>query len=313
MPSRDNTPLASLWQIRLSMIGFVLLWNSGFIAAEYGIASTGAFTLLFWRYLFLTLALAPFVYFRGKTRHYNQKTILQTMLIGVLSHGVWLSCAVLSIQLGVPAGIVALIVALQPLLTGVLAGAWLGEAPGKLQWLGLFLGLAGVVITVTVRINSPESTPLLGYFLPFGAVIAMTLASLMQRSIHLAADAPSIPLLPMLFYQSLATTSALIIPAITLESMAIVWDHQLIYALLWLIFVVSLGAYMLMWTLIAWTDATRVAGLFYLGPPVTAFMGWLAFRDQLLITDIAGLTLAGLGAWLAQHTQRAKPPHTPSP
>ncbi len=295
------------------MVGFVLLWNSGFIAAEYGIASTGAFTLLFWRYLFLTLALAPFLLLRGDATRFGRKRITHTMIVGVLSHGVWLSCAILSIQLGVPAGIVALIVALQPLLTGVLAGRWLGEPPSRLQWVGLVLGMTGVAITVLARLTGSGSTSLWGYVLPFCAVIAMTLASLMQRRMNLSSDTPLMPIGPMLFFQSLATTFALIIPAVVFESMTVVWDRQLAFALLWLIFAVSFTAYLLMWKLIEWTDATRVAGLFYLGPPVTAIMGWFAFQDHLLTTDLAGFALAGLGAWLAQRTalsQRHSPAST---
>jgi hypothetical protein len=36
---------------------FVLLWNSGFIGAEYGLPFPGPFTLLFWRYWALTFIL----------------------------------------------------------------------------------------------------------------------------------------------------------------------------------------------------------------------------------------------------------------
>lgn len=52
-----------------------------------------------------------------------------------------------------------------------------------------------------------------------------------------------------------------------------------------------------MWRLIERTDATRVASLFYLGPPVTMLMAWAAFGDQLKSTDFLGLAiiLAGVG------------------
>ena len=82
------------------------------------------------------------------------------------------------------------------------------------------------------------------------------------------------------------------------------WDGRLILALSWLILAVSLGAYALMWQLIARIDATRVASLFYLGPPVTMIMAWLAFGDTLRSTDIAGLIVVLLGVGLTYLKRR---------
>jgi len=48
--------------------GFVLLWNSGFIGAEYGLPYTGPFTLMFYLYLALTLVMLLYLYVAGKLR-----------------------------------------------------------------------------------------------------------------------------------------------------------------------------------------------------------------------------------------------------
>jgi drug/metabolite transporter (DMT)-like permease len=68
---------------------------------------------------------------------------------------------------------------------------------------------------------------------------------------------------------------------------------------------VSLGAYALMWVLLARMDATRVASLFFLGPPVTMVMAWVAFGDTLRATDVLGLVIAGAGAALVQGRRHA--------
>jgi drug/metabolite transporter (DMT)-like permease len=70
--------------------------------------------------------------------------------------------------------------------------------------------------------------------------------------------------------------------------------------MLWLILAVSLGAYGLMWLLIERMDATRVASLFYLGPPVTMLMAWIAFGDVLQVMDIVGLAVVFAGVWVTQ-------------
>ncbi len=222
------------------------------------------------------------------------------MLIGVLAHGLWLTCVLLALDYQVPAGIVALIVALQPLVTGALSGLVAGEQTNLYQWLGLILGFLGVVLTVTFRIDFGSYTSVFGYLIPLGSVIGITAASLIQRRMEVKKGTNKLPVDLALFYQSLATTLALALPAIFIEKLSTQWEPEFIYTMIWLILAVSLGAYALMWLLIERIDATRVASLFYLGPPVTMFMAWVAFGDKVQIMDIAGLTLVFVGVLLSQ-------------
>ncbi len=278
--------------------GFVLLWNSGFIGAEYGLPYARPFTLLFWRYLALTVIIVLYLLARKRFRWVGWKAAAPNMLIGVLAHGLWLVCVLLALDYQVPAGIVALIVALQPLATGAFSGLVAGEQTSFYQWLGLILGFLGVVLTVTFRMDFGSYTSIFGYLIPLGSVIGITAASLIQRRMEVKKGTNKLPLDLALFYQSLATTLALALPAIFVEKLSTQWEPEFIYAMIWLILAVSLGAYTLMWLLIERIDATRVASLFYLGPPVTMFMAWVAFGDKVLIMDIAGLTIVFVGVLL---------------
>jgi drug/metabolite transporter (DMT)-like permease len=277
---------------------FVLLWNSGFIGAEYGLPFSGPWSLLFWRYLILSTLLGVWLALHGRLTWPGGGAVGYTATVGVLAHGVWLGCVLVSLDMGVPAGIIALVTALQPLLTGALSGPVLGERTNAGQWLGLILGFCGVSIAVVARISQDVSIGMLGYLMPFGSVVAITIASLLQRhreqhnpGNRLADDAT-------LFYQSAATTLALLLPAWLLEGFAAEWTLPFIATLSWLILVVSLGAYWSMWRLLVRHDATRVASLFYLSPPVTMLMAWAAFGDRLILTDVIGLAVAGLGVML---------------
>ncbi len=90
------------------------------------------------------------------------------------------------------------------------------------------------------------------------------------------------------------------IPAIGLESLATRWELTFVSAMVWLILGVSLAAYALMWLLLSRLDATRVASLFYLGPPVTMIMAWIAFGDTLQSTDVIGLIIVAAGVVVVQ-------------
>jgi drug/metabolite transporter (DMT)-like permease len=289
-----NKQMKNFWLILV----FVLLWNSGFIGAEWGLAFAGPFSLLFWRYLLLSILLLIYLSLKGTIIRPGWRYAGQQMLIGLLSHGVWLSCVLLAIDYGVPAGIVALVVAFQPLATGALSGAMAGEPTSWKQWLGLLIGFTGVLVPILPRVNFQDPHQIFAWFIPLGSVIAITLASLYQRKINLQKKHRNHPLPLSLFYQSLATTLAVAIPAVFLENLSVEWNPVFISSLIWLVLGVSLGAYALMWILIDRLDATKVASLFYLGPPVTMLMAWIAFGDTIEFIDLAGMALVIFGVGL---------------
>ncbi|WP_037320431.1 DMT family transporter [Salegentibacter sp. Hel_I_6] len=284
----------------LIVIGFILLWNSGFIGAEYGLPHTGPFTLVFWRYLGLSLLMALYLLLRKKFKWYGFKVAFLNMFIGFLAHGVWLTCVLFALDNNVPAGIVALIVALQPLATGASAYFVTGESTNLYQWIGLILGFIGVALSVGFRIDFEDSNSIFGYFIPLGSVIAITIATLIQRKMEINKEKEKLPLHQTIFYQSIATALALALPAIFVEDLKTEWVPEFNYALLWLIIAVSLGAYILMWQLIEHLDTTKVASLFYLGPPITMLMAWIAFGDKVKLMDIVGMGVVFIGVFLTQ-------------
>lgn len=284
------------------IVTFILLWNSGFIGAEYGLPYTGPYTLIFFRYLAVTVLLAMFLLIKRRFKWFGWKVAALNMLIGFLAHGVWLTCVLLALDSEVPAGIVALIVALQPLATGALSSYVTKEKTNLSQWMGLIVGFIGVIITVAFRIDFSNSGSVFGYFIPLGSVVAITIATLIQRRVDINNKKEKLPIDQTLFYQSLATMLALAFPAIFLENLEAEWVPEFTWSMVWLVLAVSLGAYIVMLELIDRLDATRVASLFYLGPPVTMFMAWLAFGDNIKVMDVVGIAVVFLGVFLTTRT-----------
>ena len=281
---------------------FVLLWNSGFIAAEYSLLYTGPFTLLFWRYWALTIILFVYLALRGRLKWPGGAAVALAFLVGILAHGVWLSCGLLSVVRGVPVGMVALVVSLQPMATGALSGLIVGERTPLYRWIGLIVGFFGVFIAVVARIDLSDAESVFGYLIPFGSVVAITIASLVQRRLEVDNHTYRLPVDVALFYQSLATALAVTAPAIAFESLSTQWNPIFLGAMSWLIIGISLMAYALMWLLIAQIDATRVASLFYFGPPVTMVMAWISFGDRIQQMDVVGLFVVSIGVLLTQAT-----------
>ena len=292
---------------------FVLLWNSGFIGAEYGLPYTGPWTLLLWRYAALSGLLGLWLVASRRWTWPGRWTVGHTAVVGVLAHGVWLGCVLFAIDMAVPVGIIALVTALQPLVTGAFSGLVVGERTELRQWLGLILGFCGVAIAVGARLSLDAQAPALGYLLPFGSVVGITVASLLQRRWARHGTRVALPLDATLFFQSAATALAVLVPAWWIEGFATRWTTPFVATMAWLVVAVSLGAYWAMWRLLARQEATRVASLFYLSPPVTMLMAWVAFGDTVIGTDLLGLTVAGVGVWLVYRRRAPQPSGPPAP
>ena len=284
----------------LLAICFVIFWNSGFIGADHVLPQTEPFTLLFWRYLGLSLLLFFYLVLRKRLHWPGWKIAAPNMMIGLLAHGVWLGCTFFAFKNGVSAGMVALVIALQPIATGALSGLMTGEKTRKVQWLGLIIGFSGVAFSVIFRMKTDNEATIFGYLILLGSVLSISIANLIQRQLELKNAMNKLRTEQSLFYQSMATASAAFLPAVFFEGLSAEWDMEFTLSLSWLILGVSLMAYGLMGKLLERISATKVSSLFYLGPPVTMIMAWILLGDKIHITDLFGLLIVLSGLMLTQ-------------
>ena len=82
------------------------------------------------------------------------------------------------------------------------------------------------------------------------------------------------------------------------EDFHVEWTGQFIFALGWLVLVLSLGAISLLNLLIRSGSAVNVASLFYLTPLSTALIAWAIFSEKLTLTAAVGMALAVSGVYL---------------
>jgi drug/metabolite transporter (DMT)-like permease len=99
------------------------------------------------------------------------------------------------------------------------------------------------------------------------------------------------------FVPTLALTALL---AWGLETRQVTWSGEFLFALGWLVIVLSLGAISLLNLLIRSGSAVNVASLFYLTPPTTALMAWALFGETLTALAVTGMAVAVAGVWLAR-------------
>jgi drug/metabolite transporter (DMT)-like permease len=273
---------------------FVLLWSTGFIGAKLGLPDCEPLTLLSLRYGAVLLLMGAVAVATRAPWPVSRAQWLHIGVSGLLIHAVYLGGVFTAIRLGLPAGVTALVVGLQPVLTALGAGLFLHERVRAAQWGGLALGLAGVVLVVANKVaGGPAAAALL-----VPAVIALvgiTAGTLYQKRFCARFDLRTgsvIQFLPCLVVTGLAAWRT--------ETMVVHWTPAFLFALAWLVLVLSLGAVSLLNVLIRSGSAVNVASLFYLTPPTTALIAWAMFGETLTGLALAGMALAVLGVWLAR-------------
>ena len=271
---------------------FVLLWSTGFIGAKFGLPYVEPFTFLLIRFLLVIALLIGFALITRAPWPRGRGPITHLAVTGLGVHGAYLGGVFYAIHTGLSAGIVALIVGLQPLVTASAAGFFLGDRVTGRQWMGLALGLVGLVLVVQDRIQ-PGSGGGEGVLACCLALVGITAGTLYQKRHGETMDLRTGPVV-----QFTAAAVVMAILASTFETMEVRWSGEFVFALLWLSIVLSLGAISLLLILIRRGAAAKVASLFYLTPPVTAVMAYLMFGEELTWIAMLGMLVAAVGVAL---------------
>lgn len=276
---------------------FVLLWSTGFVGAKLGLPYAEPLTFLLIRFavVICILVVLAVALRRPWPRHAGQ--YVHIGVAGALLHGGYLSGVFVAIAQGVSAGVVALIVGIQPLLTASLGAALVRERLNRRQWLGFVLGFAGVALVVWDKLDW-GGTRMAGFGFAVIALFSITLGTLYQKRFCSDLD-----LWTGSVVQFTAAGVVLLPFALIFENREVEYSGTFIFALGWLVLVLSLGAISLLHMLIRRGAATRVSALFYLTPPTTAAMAFAAFGETLSATAILGMGVAAAGVALALRTK----------
>jgi drug/metabolite transporter (DMT)-like permease len=271
---------------------FVAIWSTGFVVARLAMPHAPPLGFLCWRYAasllafgaWIAIARAPWPRGRAQWGH--------LAVSGVLMHAGYLGGVWAAVRLGMPAGTTALIVGLQPLFTALWVSRGAGQASvSRLQWVGLLLGLAGLVCVVWPKLSLGEVTgPNLA--LALLALASITTGTLYQKHHVVPADVRTGN------FVQLAAALVVSLPLALLEPGTVHWHHDLIVALAWSVLVLTLGGSSLLMMLIQRGAATRVTSLLYLVPPCTALLAWWLFGERMATSGWLGMALCAVGVGL---------------
>ena len=281
---------------------FVLLWCTGYLVVKLAMPDAGPVRFLAYRFglasaLLAVAALALRAPWTSRWADYGHMAV-----IGLLVHGIGLGGVWIGLDLGVEAGVAALVMGTQPLLTGALAISLIGERLDARAVAGLALGFLGVALVVYHKLGGVGEPA--GLAAVAVAVIAMTLGVLYQkrRGAHINLVTGNAV---QLAFAGLAAALA----ASWMDDRPIRWTVRIFATLGWSVLVLSIGATLLLYLFLRRGDASRVASLLYLVPPVTALMAWIVFGESLTLLTLAGMALTAIGVALVAGPAPGDPAH----
>ncbi|HEX9462889.1 MAG TPA: DMT family transporter [Alphaproteobacteria bacterium] len=274
---------------------FVVLWSTGFVAAKAGLPYAEPLTFLTARFGIVAVAML-IAAFAIRAAWPKGIMIAHIAVVGLLMHASYLGGVFTALHLGMPAGLVALVVGLQPILTAVAVGPLLGERVSLRQWLGFALGFGGAALVLGERYSfAGGTTGLAAPALAVWGLIGISAGTLYQKRF---CEHANLWTGAVIQYTAAAVPTA--IAAAAFETMHITWAPPFVWAMLWLVVVLSGGTVSLLYLLIRRGAVSKLASLFFLIPPTTALIAWAMFGEHLGPTALAGMAVAAVGVALVQ-------------
>lgn len=291
-PSAPTGPNTGTVWLRAMPAVFVLIWSTGFVVARFGMPHAPPMTFLTWRFALSVAAFLVWIRLSGARWPQGRVQWLHLAVVGLLLHGGYLGGVWAAVKGGMSAGTAALIVGLQPLLTALwLSGTGHAQRASVRQWVGLVLGLAGLVLVVWRKLGLGEASgPTVT--LAVVALLSITSGTLWQKRFVRPGDVRTANTVQLMA----AFLAAL--PFALAESEPFRWNAQSGAAMAWSVLVLTLGGSSLLVLLIQRGAATQVTSLMYLVPPCTAVLAWMLFAEALTPGVLAGMALTAVGVWM---------------
>lgn len=280
---------------------FVVLWATGFVVARLSAGHVGPLWFLALRFPMAGLFMLVLAHFQGVAWP-DAKHAAHAAVAGAFLHGAYLAPIYWAVAHGLPAGVAALIVGLQPLFTAFLAALFLREAIHARHWFGLIIGFIGIGLVVSPKLS-------------FGAVdgitpitVSLTLigaACISLGTVYQKRFATGIALTSGGAWQYFGASAVVLLSALFLEDYHFDGSVQAWWALGWSVIVLSIFAITLLMILIREGEVSRVSGMIFMVPAVSALMTFFLFGEMLTFIQIIGMAVCAAAVLIVNRGPRA--------
>lgn len=157
-----------------------IIWGSTYLGIKIGLETMPPFFMQGSRFVLASVVMLVVLRVRG-TPWPSRRQVRNACLIGILLLVGGLGMVTLAEDRGVDTGLVATIIAIQPMLMSLWGGLW-RTWPRRIEWIGMLVGLGGVVVLMS---DDGLSGSWNGIFLVFTACVSWSFGSALSRRIDM--------------------------------------------------------------------------------------------------------------------------------
>ncbi len=269
--------------LRLDALGtaFILVWSSGYLVGAIATRTMAPLAVTMWRFAIAAALLAVVAVVRRESWPRGREAVA-LLGVGVPMFAVQFGALYSAMADGLTAGTTSLIACSSPLVVGAIGAASGWERLRPAQWLGIGLGVLGVLVTLADRVGRPPNVASLLWALVglAGLAVGTTLQSRVSPKAGAAAVAS---------VEVAAGFAVLAVWAPLDGDVALPLSGSGVASFVWLAVVTGLGAPLLLFALVRRRGATGASSHLFVVPAITALAAW-----PLLGTRPGPLTAVGL-------------------
>jgi probable blue pigment (indigoidine) exporter len=282
----------------LTGLSFSILWASASAAGKIGLQSAEGLVLFVVRFLLAGIVLLAYATLVQRDRLPQGREWWQLALFGAFNTTIYLGMFIIALE-EVTAGVTAIALALNPLLISALSAVWQKRVVSKIEWLGILMGIIGVVIFSYPLLKNSYAT-LTGLILLGSCMIAYSFGAVYYATVPWQLSRTAIN-----GWQVLIGGVLLIPIAWIFHSKPNYFDTRFWLSIAWLVVPVSVGAVQL-WLRLLKSDAVKASMWLFLCPIFGLIFASVLLNEPITAYTIAGTLLVLLALLLGQNETRRK-------
>ena len=277
---------------------FALIWSSAFTSARIIVADASPLASLALRFFVsgligITIALAL-----GQTWRLTRDQWRATIIFGICQNAIYLGLNFYAMQT-VEASLASIIASIMPLMVAFAGWIVFRDRLPILGVIGLIMGIAGVVIIMSARMNA--GIDLYGVGLCFVASVALTVATLSIRSMSSGGN-----LMMVIGLQMFVGAGMLALASALTETLRVNVTPELIAAFVYTTLAPGLLATWIWFALVARIGAIKAATFHFLNPFFGVAVAAVFLGERLGAQDIFGVVIIAAGILAVQISRQEK-------
>lgn len=285
----------SLKSVFLGLL-FALMWSSAFATARIIVADAPPLMSLAARFAITGAVAITAARLAGQSWHLpgglRGPQARAVLIFGLCQNALYLGLNFVAMQ-WIEGSLAAIIASSMPLMVAAIGWAIKGERTSGLGLLGIFVGMAGVILIMGTRLSGGADA--LGIALCIVGALALAVATLTVKG---ASGSGNLLMIVGLQMMVGATTLGLI--SGLLEQPFLNFSAVWLAAFLYQCFVPGLAATMIWFLLVRQIGAVRAATFHFLNPAFGVVIAALLLGERISSTDLVGVGIAMVGILMVQ-------------